>query len=224
MAKKEEVGQRPLWFRLLAPIAGAAVLIGGVSMYGVQSAKVEQANAAGEAEVSQLKRAISEAKNEGISAEEEITSAATGMSVARKSKDDKVMKEIMTEALGWESGEQYMDARESLIERWDLDENSQFLQVFMPGEESGAWRKDPSGKIYFAYDDIISSLGSFQTSVTNIDGDKYSYFAVVGMNSKSKTGKTTSTSYATMSYTVDSQGKVSDLTGWASNGAEPTTY
>lgn len=130
----------------------------------------------------------------------------------------------MKQALTWSTGEQYIAARQALIDRWHLDEHSQFLTVFMPGEDAGVWRKDSSGKIYFAYPDANSTLDSFTSAVTNINGTKYTYFAVVGIKAKSVDGKATRTSYATMSYTVDSDGSVSDITGWAGSPGHDRTY
>ncbi len=50
-------------------------------------------------------------------------------------------------------------------------------------------------KTYFAHEGANSSLDSFTTSVTNVDGTKYAYFAVVGIKTTSSDGKATSTPY-----------------------------
>lgn len=216
--------KKPFIARFGAIIAGGALLIGGVGIAATHSDHVADENARSEAQVQQLQAQLSSLKTSTTDNQEVVSSEATGMSPARKRSDDETVRTIMQQALTWSSGEQYIAARQALIDRWHLDENSQFLTVFMPGEDAGAWRTDSSGKTYFAYEGANSSLDSFTTSVTNVDGTKYTYFAVVGIKTTSSDGKATSTSYSTMSYTLDSDGSISDITGWAGAPGRDRTY
>ena len=60
--------------------------------------------------------------------------------------------------------------------------------------------------------------------MTNVDGTRYTYFAVVGVKTRSNDGKATDTTYSTMSYTLDGEGTISDLTGWAGAPGTETIY
>lgn len=216
--------KKPFIARFGAIIAGGALLIGGVGIAATHSDHVSDENARSEAQVQQLQAQLSSLKTSTTDNQEVVSSEATGMSPARKRSDDETVRTIMQQALTWSSGEQYIAARQALIDRWHLDENSQFLTVFMPGEDAGAWRTDSSGKTYFAYEGANSSLDSFTTSVTNVDGTKYTYFAVVGIKTTSSDGKATNTSYSTMSYTLASDGSISNITGWAGAPGRDRTY
>ena len=210
--------------RFGALIAGGAILCGGIGVATVHGNSVAAENAHTEAYVQQLRSQLSSDQSSTEEQKEAVSSEVTGLSLERKAKDDAAIEAIMKQALTWASGDQYISARKALIERWHLDENSQFLKVFMPGEEAGAWRTDSSGKTYFAYEGANSKLDSFTSAVTDINGMKYSYFAVVGIKTTSSNGKATTTSYATMSYTIDGNGNVTDLTGWAGAPGLDRTY
>ena len=220
----QENKKTPVIARFGALIAGSAILLGGVGVAATHSDHVADENARNEAQVQQLQSQLASLETSTTNNQEVVSSEATGMSPARKHSDDENMKAIMKQALTWSNGNEYISARQALIDRWHLDETSQFLTVFMPGEDAGAWRTDSSGKTYFAYEGANSSLDSFTTSVTNVDGTKYTYFAVVGITTKSSDGKATSTSYSTMRYTLDSDGSISDITGWAGAPGRDRTY
>lgn len=216
---------KPSWVtRFGALIAGGAILCGGIGVAAVHGNTVSAENARTEAYVQQLRSQLGSTQASTTTAQENVSTETTGMSPARKAKDDETVGAIMKQALTWSTGEQYIAARQALIDRWHLDEHSQFLTVFMPGEDAGAWRKDSSGKIYFAYTDANSTLDSFTSAVTNINGTKYTYFAVVGIKARSVDGKASKISYSTMSYTVDSNGTVTDLIGWAGSPGHDRTY
>lgn len=216
--------KKPFIARFGALIAGGAILLSGVGVAATHSNHVADENTRSAAQVQQLQSQLASLETSTTNNQEVVSSEATGMSPARKRSDDETMKTIMGQALTWKSGEEYIAARKALIDRWHLDEGSQFLTVFMPGEEAGAWRTDSSGKTYFAYEGANSSLDSFTTSVTNVDGTKYTYFAVVGIKTTSSDGKATNTSYSTMSYTLDSDGSISNITGWAGAPGRDRTY
>lgn len=220
----ENKKKQPVIARFGALIAGGAILLGGVGVAATHNDHVADENARTASQVQQLQSQLASLETSTTDHQETVSSEATGMSPARKHSDDEAMKAIMKQALTWKSGDEYISARQALIDRWHLDEGSQFLTVFMPGEEAGAWRADSSGKTYFAYEGANSSLDSFTTSVTNVDGTKYTYFAVVGITTTSSDGKATSTSYSTMSYTLDSDGSISDITGWAGAPGRDRTY
>lgn len=220
----QDAQKKPWIIRFGVLLVGASVCMGGIGVAAYRYNEVSAADAASAAQVEQLHTQLNELKTMTGKSQEDVSVEATGMSPARKRSDDERMTDIMKQALTWSTGEQYIEARNALIERWKLDEGSQFLTVFMPGEDAGAWRTDSSGKTWFAYEGINSALESFTSSVTNVDGTNYTYFAVVGVKTVSSDGKASTVTYSTMSYTLDANGTVSGITGWAGSPGHDRTY
>lgn len=216
--------KKPLVVRFGALFVGTSVLMGGIGLAVSHHNTVSAADAASAAQVTQLQSQLNDLKTTTSKTQEEVSTEATGMSPARKRSDDEQMTDVMKQALTWSSGEQYINARQALIDRWKLDEGSQFLTVFMPGEDEGAWRTDSAGKTWFAYEGVNSALESFTSSVTDVNGTEYTYFAVVGVKTVSSDGKVSTVVYSTMSYTLDANGAISDITGWAGSPGHDKIY
>lgn len=176
------------------------------------------------AQVDGLHQELARNQAQAVSTQKKVNNEVLGLNQERKAKDDKSVESVMSEALTWSSGEEYMSARRRLVNKWGLTEDSQLLSVFLPGEEQGAWAVDGSGKRWFAYTGVNSSLDSFSTTVTRIDGTSYTYLAVLGVRTLSTDTQADSVSYSVMSYTVDGSGTVSNVTAWAGSPGLDRTY
>lgn len=147
-----------------------------------------------------------------------IEQATGGMSAEHKAADDKAMTDLMTKALTWNGLAAYLDRREQIMKDYGFAEDSQFMSVFMPGEQEGAARTAPSGKQYSSFDaDMSSQFVSLSTYVTAISADVYSYFALVELRVKSSSGATSSTGQVMMTYDMIS-GKPSNLDAYTVPG------
>ena len=114
---------KPSWVvRFGALIAGGAILCGGIGVAAVHGNTVSAENARTEAYVQQLRSQLGSTQASTTTAQENVSTETTGMSPARKAKDDETVEAIMKQALTWSSGQQYIDARKALIDRWHLDE------------------------------------------------------------------------------------------------------
>lgn len=134
---------------------------------------------------------------------DQVAQATGGMSVEHKQADDEMMTELMRQALTWDGLAEYMTLREQIMEDYGFASDSQFMSVFMPGEETGAVRTAPSGETYSTFDtDMSSSFDSLRSYVTGVNADVYSYFTLVQMRVQSSSGAASSTGQVAMTYEV----------------------
>ena len=134
---------------------------------------------------------------QGIAVEE----ATGGMEIDHKNDDDQTITELMKLALTWDGLGDYLDRREEVMRTYGFAEDSQFMQVFMPGEKEGVQRTAPSGRTYGAFEkDMKSEFVSLNSSVTNAAGDVYSYFSIVEMRVASGSGASSTPAYVSLRY------------------------
>ena len=130
-----------------------------------------------------------------------VEEATNGLEIDHKDDDDQTITELMKRALTWNGLSEYLDQRDKVMKTYGFAEDSQFMQVFMPGEDQGAQRTAPSGKTYGAFDkDKKSEFVSLNSSVTSIAGDVYGYFSIVEMRVASGSGASSSTAFVSLSY------------------------
>lgn len=149
----------------------------------------------------QLEVAKSAASNNGIV----INKAATGYDAARKEIDDKQIAELFSKFVAFDSADAYSKAREGLINDYGLDENGQFLSVFMPAANEQITDAIKNGNLAIAY----KSMTSIPTAIS---GDNYSYAAFVTMGANREGGS--ASKQVLVQYTIDGNGKISDLTAY----------
>lgn len=176
------------------------------------------------AQIVSLEQMVAQSEDQVISDYSDTVAKVTGgVSLTHKQDDDAVVREMMETALTWDGLREYMRSRDQLIERYGFDEDSEFMTVFMPGEDQGVMRTAPSGKTHSAFDEDLSSRFDSMTSyVTSVRGDVYSYFTVVTMRVSSDSGKASARSYATMQYDV-ANGKVENVEAQITEGGIKTS-
>lgn len=132
---------------------------------------------------------------------DEVAEATGGMRIEHKEADDEVMIGLMREALTWNGLSEYLKLREKIMSTYGFASDSQFMTVFMPGEDEGAVRTSPSGETYSTFDTEMSSeFDSLRSYVTGVNADVYSYFTLVQMRVKSSSGSSSSTGQVAMTY------------------------
>lgn len=156
-----------------------------------------------------------ENKSEKASVDEsysEIVRKATGgVDLEHKNRDDATVEEMLRMALNWNGLREYLTARDNIMQNYGFAEDSQFMTVFMPGEMQGIARKAPDGTMHYAYDtDLSNSYEGMTSYVTNVNGDVYSYVALVTMRTKSSTGDTSAPGYFRLTYDVV-DGRISNI-------------
>ncbi|WP_137811116.1 hypothetical protein [Gordonia sp. GAMMA] len=193
---------RKFLIRNLLVIVSAVVFVMTYLVLGGISSDRDADLASQRSEILSLKGELTMNEDQVHSARGEAVEEATGgMDLDHKESDDKAITALMRTALTWNGLSEYLDQRDEIMKTYGFAEDSQFMQVFMPGEKEGMQRTAPSGKTYTAFDkDMTSEFVSLNSSVTGVAGDVYSYFSVVEMRVASGSGAASSTAYVSLSY------------------------
>ena len=132
-----------------------------------------------------------------------VEQATGGLDRSRVNNDQKKIEELMGLVFEWQSMDGYMKNRKTVMDSYNIPQDSTFMVDFMPGEIEGVSREAPNGEMIYAFDkDLASKLDSVDTYVTDINGDTYSYFAVVQAHTTAEDNTTTQNFYATVFYDV----------------------
>lgn len=142
-------------------------------------------------------------------------SLTDGARASRVEADTKVIADLADRALTWDSDATYRQARSSTMRIYGLNESSVFMQSFLP---QAPVNTDSRGNIYPYIDaaGLNSQVGDTTVKLLGVDGTKYSYMALVDVQAQSSDKLGTAVNVATIFSTIDSDGKVSELTGYAS--------
>lgn len=152
--------------------------------------------------------------------------AALGVSQDRLSADGERIKSLLSTAFSWDSGQSYEAARESLKSQFGLTENEAFLKSFMPPSRYNA---DSQGRRYYYIDAVglNSALGAdLDVEVVDIKAGVYTYAALADVEATSdavtqnQASKASITAHrrALLFVTIDTQGRVSKLSGVPASG------
>lgn len=178
-----------------------------------------------EAKIVSLEQAKKTTEGERTRSYEEITQDATGGIVAEtRKKNDEVARGLFSSVFNWDGLPAYLEARGQVMRTYGLAEDSEFMRNIMPGEIEGVARKAPSGKTYYSNStDLNSTFDGIDTVVTKVNGDVYSYWALVSARVQSDSGQTSSPMYLTATYDVI-DGKIVNLNATtAPSGLETTS-
>ena len=138
-----------------------------------------------------------------------------GANAARVAADSKTIRELATRALTWNSDATYRKARESTMRVYALAADSKFVTAFLP---VAPVNRDSQGNEYPFIDaaGLNSQVGDVTVKLLSVDAVKYSYMALVDVQAKSSDGIGTAVNVATVFVTIDSDGTITKLTGFAS--------
>lgn len=168
---------------------------------------------AGKTNVNQTQQGVTEQEQQAIVDNRAQTIAdvktVSGVDVSRKESDDRVASSLFQYATTWNSEDSYAASRSNLLRKFEyLDENGMLLSQFFPPLESMI-TKDASGKIVYNPFDYHINLQfvSMQTWVIAIDGDTYTYFGEVEVQSSGPYGGSATGHVATM-YSTDKDGHI----------------
>ena len=142
-----------------------------------------------------------------------IVQEVSGIELDRKSKDDLLAAEFMNYAVEWDSYDSYVASRTAFKEKYPyMDEDSYFLSVFFPPEDTMIIRDASNAVVYNAFDKGRNiHFDAMETHVMEISEDgHYKYFATVMCHSDISSRKR-STSHMMCLYTIDKDGVFSDV-------------
>lgn len=168
-----------------------------------------------ETEQKQVAAQLLEAGTAASELRDEVAAEASGADVARLAEDRVAIGQLLDAALTWSSHAEYVEARESTMRVGGLAEDSSLMQAFLPPAPVNT---DADGNEYPYIDaaGLNSRVGSFHPRLLSVAGTEYSYLVLVNVQSTSTDGNATATRAATVLVTVDDQGALSDVRGYAS--------
>lgn len=208
---KAEVAKKFLMRNLLVIVSVLLMIVSVIALSMTLSGRSDALERQ-RGEILALESELSTVKTERDSSRADVLRQATGgVDAAHRDSDDALIRDLLDTALTWDGVSEYLNAREQVKERFGLDDNSQFMQVFMPGEMAGVARTDASGQTHYAVDaDISNSFDSMDSTIIAVNGDVYSYITLVGMRTASEDGQTTVLSHSLLRYDVV-DGRVANL-------------
>lgn len=129
--------------------------------------------------------------------------------------DTAIITDFLRTVATWNSGADYTAAREKLERRYKLPADGQFMTVFFPVP---VYNTDTSGKTFYFIDEmgLNSTLGEIDVKSLGVKGTAYSYMVTADIRSSSKDNKTSAGNSSIIFITVDGDGVISDVKGFAS--------
>ena len=142
-----------------------------------------------------------------------VKAQANGIDVNRVENDDKVAEELMETVFTWKSYDEYNEIRNTLMNKYQLSNDSSFMQTFMPE----IYNEVLDGKNYNRIDvgGYNISFNDMTSYVVSIDENTkvYEYFTIVDVTSKSENGGSSDYSLA-LQYKVTDSEQIMNLNGY----------
>lgn len=142
-----------------------------------------------------------------------VKAQGNGIDVNRVENDDKVAEELMETVFTWKSYDEYNEIRNTLMNKYQLSNDSSFMQTFMPE----IYNEVLDGKNYNRIDvgGYNISFNNMTSYVVSIDEKTkiYEYFTIVDVTSKSENGGSIDYSLA-LQYKVTDSEQIMNLNGY----------
>ncbi|MDO4773314.1 MAG: hypothetical protein Q4A72_07140 [Bacillota bacterium] len=122
----------------------------------------------------------------------------SGLNLDRVSQDREVSETFFKSILTWKTYEEYSRIREMLMENYAISEQDPMMAEFMPKVDESMFRGE--NLEYKAQD----------TYVTDIAASNYTYFSIVTVSSRGKSGGTADGKIGFL-YSIDKDGRISNL-------------
>lgn len=145
--------------------------------------------------------AVAQAANnsDGVS----VNKAATGYDGDRKAHDDMIAEKMFRELTTFNNADEYAKVRQKFIDEYHIDDHGQFLTVFMPAPTKAITNAIKSGSLAISYRKMDSMP-------IGMDGNTYRYATFVTLGSNRGGGDATRD--VLMTYSIDENGQIHDLT------------
>lgn len=154
--------------------------------------------------------------------QQSVVDDALGTNARRVTTDTAVIREFVAEVANWDSGAEYAAARESVMRRYKLSKDSQFMKVYFQAPVSN---RDSSGKTFYAVDadGLNSGLSRLDVTVLGVSGTEYRYMIMADIESSSTDGKANASRTSVIYLTLDGEGVMSDVSGYAAGSKSLTS-
>ena len=198
---------------LLILLAGVFI-IAGVSYFVVTGSQQEQV-AAQDKQITELDQQMQARLKSARDEQQAVVDAALGTSAQRINSDTAVIRDFVKTVATWRTGEEYAAARESVIRKYKLKEDSQFLKTYF---QEPVFNTDSSGnRIYYVdTQGLNSSLTSMEVVPLGVSGTEYRYMVLADLGSSSNDGKASADKTSVIYLTMDGEGAMTNVSGFAS--------
>lgn len=178
-------------------------------IYMVNSSSWESKLSAQNKQIQQLQNQITvkEAANQNTT--NTVVQQTTGLNQARVDSDKLIAEEFLEKIMTWDSYEEYQSLREWCMNTYGVEEDSKFLQIFMP-EVVIATANDGSTYNRIDTSGLNVQYEGMDTYVTRITANNYSYFSFVTWSSHDSFGNEAATT-AIFTYDINGNGELSNI-------------
>lgn len=208
--------------RNLFPVVALAIFAVLVAIAAVTTSGNSTKLAAQDAELDTLVAQVHDAQTVADTVTDDATRLLSGATSERLELDRVVIEELLERALTWGDNAEYTEARAATMRVYGLTEDSAFMTNFLP---PAPFSVDSKGNQYPYIDaaGLNSKLGDFQSSVLRINGLSYEYMVLVDVRSDSSDGRGAAVNVATVFVTIDGEGGVTDIRGYAATSLPVTS-
>jgi hypothetical protein len=198
---------------LLLILAGVFVASGIAYFATVAGQQAESASQ--QQEIADLDARMQTQLAEAKAKQQSVVDDSLGTNARRVTADTAAIRQFVKTVATWKTGAEYAAARDSVMRRYKLSQDSQFMKVYFQEPVSN---RDSSGKTFYAVDadGLNSSLGMVDVKVLGVSGTEYRYMVLADIAASSNDGKATATRTSVICLTLDGEGVMSDVSGYAS--------
>lgn len=205
--------------KIAAVVVCALLALGSFLFYYLSSGTWESNLLVQEREIYSMQNDIEAKKLTVTEKEHVVIRDTTGLDYERVQKDDAIAEEFLKHVMSWDNYNQYQTIRKECIDEYGLDEDSGFLQVFLP--EVPLMRTN-DGKTYNMIDDgdiehpsgLNIKYEGMSSRVSGISTDSYSYFTIVDWSTQDEKGRE-AMAQAVFTYDVNGDGDILNVDAYA---------
>jgi hypothetical protein len=206
---------RTFFYRNALMLILAAVFVASGIAYFATVAGQHAESASQQQEIADLEARMQTQLAEAKAKQQSVVDDSLGTNARRVTADTAAIRQFVKTVATWNTGEEYAAARESVMRRYKLSKDSQFMKVYFQEPVSN---RDSSGKTFYAVDadGLNSSLGMVDVKVLGVSGTEYRYMVLADIAASSSDGKASATRTSVIYLTLDGEGVMSDVSGYAS--------
>ena len=196
------------------------ILLAAAIITGATHSAQQSALDADKAMLADIREQIAVAEDATASVSAQAAVDGFGGSAQRVADDREILDELAERILNWDSHASYTEAREITMRAYGLSETDDFMLSFLP---EAPITHDSQGNEYTYIDAAGLNSHVEKTTVTllGVDAVDYTYLVLADVKAKSSDGRASASNVASFLVTVDGEGQVVDLSGFAST-KQPT--
>lgn len=201
-------------------IFGLVVLGVSAMSYGFVAASVTDQDEARAQEIQELEQSFTVRQQELREESQQVYDNLLGTDNSRVEQDRAVIQSLLSTALTWDDRASYEDARNSVIEDYDLAADDHFVETYLP---PAPVTTDGEGNEY-SYLDVAglnSRLGGFEAEVLSVIRTEYRYLVSVTAESVSNDDMESAANTSVVLLTINADGEISDISGYAEDADFP---